>query len=246
MPVAEAGVEFAWTDLSKSGRSQKKAQSDSNGLFSLTGVRGKHLSVKVTKQNYYSAKSNLDSFFYAGENVNFVPDRTNLIVFRLKKRGSGERLLRTSGRIKVPLTAEPIELDLITAKPVRLGEGDIRLECSSDYLHKNEDRQFDWGLKVFVPGGDLVESKDELDFEAPEKGYAPTYELKMPSSLENSWANSVEKTFFFKLKNGNFARVSFLFISYNGVFRFESFVNPSGSRNLEYDPAVQAVQAVFE
>jgi hypothetical protein len=59
----------------------------------------------------------------------------------------------------------------------------------------------------------------------------------MPATLAEGWQEVVEKKFFLILANRNYARITFRFYSYNGVLRLESYVNPSGSRNLEFDPS---------
>jgi len=241
-PVFGANIAFGLNNLD--GQSTIETISDELGLFSLTGRQGKHLSVRIGKEGYSISKLNPTGFFYAGSNEDFVPDVGNPVTFYLYKRGKAEPLLRAEARLKIPLKGQSTKIDLAAGKVAPSG-GDMEIVCVSDYEGRATNRTFDWHMKITASGG-IIESAKEFDFVAPEGVYHPTVEISMPATMTNGWQEVVERKFFLKLANGNFARVSFRFYSYNGVLRLESFVNPSGSRNLEYDPAVQPKPTVFE
>ncbi len=121
-PVAGAGVDFSCNDTSESGTSDYKTTSDPQGLFSIRGIAGKLLTVKVGKDGYYPSKRDNDSFYYAGQNVNFKPDENAPVVFHLRKKVSGEPLIV----IEYPVFAHiaqlrhdgtPVELDLLQWHP---------------------------------------------------------------------------------------------------------------------------------
>jgi hypothetical protein len=243
-PVSDAAVFFRWTDLSQAGHSTATTKSDSQGLFSLTGANGKFLSVEVDKPGCYFSKSNLTGFFYAGENVNFAPDPNNPVLFRLQKKGLPEPLIRTA----FPSFAKyfqltnmiPAEFDLAKGRVVKFGDGDLQVQYElSDKQAARRGKRFDWKLTVSVRNGGLLESTNEFDFFAPDLGYLPTYELFMSASSD-LWLSEVHKTFFASLPGGMYARISMRLLARNGIFTYDAFVNPSGSRNLEYDPLVQA------
>ena len=60
----------------------------------------------------------------------------------------------------------------------------------------------------------------------------------MPATREADWSSRAHRAYFLKLANGNYARVSFEMVAGGDhFFQLESFLNPSGSRNLEFDPA---------
>jgi len=55
--------------------------------------------------------------------------------------------------------------------------------------------------------------------------------------LENGWYNHTKRNYFLKLGSGNYARINFEMIAGGDhFFKLESLLNPSRSRNLEYDP----------
>jgi len=243
-PVPESTVHFAWNNLS--GSRSRQATSDSEGLFFLKGGEGKHLAVQVSKEGYYASNRDETSFFYAGNDVNFVPNQADPILFHLRKKRSGEPLIRVSDRIQVPLTGDAVGLDLFTGKAVPPEQGTLLVRCLSDVQNKNASKRYDWELVIIARDGGVLETPDEFPFLAPETGYQSQYEIQMLASTENGWQSSVEKNIFIRLADGKFARIAFLFLPHNGVFRFDCFANPSGSRNLEFDSAAQPKPTTFE
>ena len=65
MPLEGVKVAMSLLDLSPDGTSDSTRVTDSEGLFSLQGVFGQHLIVKLEKYDYYSTQSNPYSFEYA-------------------------------------------------------------------------------------------------------------------------------------------------------------------------------------
>ena len=88
-PVPDAKIHFAWTDLSPNGTSETNTQSDVNGLFALSGVTGRGLSVYVSKPGYYLSKRSPTSFDYGD---GYQPDG-NPVEFILRKQGLGVDLI---------------------------------------------------------------------------------------------------------------------------------------------------------
>ena len=236
-PVAGANISFGWTDLSPEGYSRATTTSDANGLFFLEGRTGKHLSVAVSKEGYYTSWSNVDSFFYAGENENFVPDRNAPVIFHLRKKGRGEHLIQKDfppgiGQIwQLRSDGTAIELDLFKGTKVPVGTGQLRLEFWRDLSDKMANR-FDWKLRLSVPGGGLIETDEEFAFQAPKDGYQSSVAIEMPAAKQ-SWRGEIRTKYYVRLPNGTFGRIDIYLLAYNGVFTVHSAVNPTGSRNLE-------------
>ena len=118
------------------------------------------------------------------------------------------------------------------------------MEFWGDAVQKTN-RMFNWKVRISVPGGGIVATPEEFNFSAPENGYLPYVETDMPASSDQ-WETSIKRKYFIKLADGNYGRIDFDFLSRNGVYRINSFINPSGSRNLEYDETVQRKPAVQE
>jgi len=79
-------------------------------------------------------------------------------------------------------------------------------------------------------------------------GYEPSDLVEMKSSLGKNWQSRMQRQYFIRLPEGNLARVVLDLMSHNGALSMQAFINPSGSRNLEYDPKVSAkpADAVYE
>ena len=242
-PVGGAKVALGLNNLD--GHTLIETTTDDAGLFELRGKQGKHLSVRVSREGYYSSNQDPTGFFYAGQNENFVSDQANPVIFHLRKKGKSEMLVTSTGRVKVPLDGKPIRLDLLTGG-VASETGQLLLQCWSDPKNKKPGKEFDWKLKISIPSGGILQTDEEFPFSAPEVKYETEHEIKMTSTKEEGWLNMVERSFVYRLSDGRYGRLKISFISYNGVLRFESYLNPSGSRNLEYDEKVQPKPTHFE
>jgi hypothetical protein len=174
--------------------------------------------------------------FYAGENENFVPDVNNPVIYHLRKKGESEPLVLLKQNHRVARDGTPLELDLLHGRPVP--QADLKVQCWTSDQGKKSGEKYDWTCVISLPGGGLLESTNEFDFTAPEVGYRPSYQIQMLASEPDGWRNDVEKKLFFKTGNGLYGRMTFAMIAGGDHFcMIQSYINPSGSRNLEYDPA---------
>lgn len=242
-PIAMADAALRWS-TSIEGASEKRVKTDSNGLFALTDARGFSLSVRVQKDGYYTSKSNETGFFYADPDRLFKPDRNNPVLFQLHKKRPAEPLVHVefpgfARGYRLKDTGEPVEFDVLKGVEVRPGDGDVQIRFSAT---TPTNAVFDWQWSVSIPNGGILESTNEFDFEAPLEGYRPGHEITFSVS-DPRWTGDLSKNYVVRLRNGMYGRISFRLLAYNGMFRFESFINPSGSRNLEYDPTLQTNQA---
>jgi hypothetical protein len=234
--VSDAKVDMDCNDLSEKGTSFYHTQSDGNGFFNIKGITGKVLGVYVNKNGYYSHDLRGQTFYYAGENQNFVPDAGNPVVFRLKKKGEGADLIKTDfppfahiSQLKGNGTS--IGLDLYQGKQVSDESGQLKLEFHRDPFNKNV-RIYNWTLKLTVSGGGFVGTDEEFPFNAPENGYQSPIIFDMPTNNPD-WQGKVNTNYYFQLPDGKYGRMSFEFLPWNGVFTIHSLINPSGSRYLE-------------
>ena len=240
-PVAGAQVDFDCNDLSTNGTSYYHTGSDANGLFSIVGITGKLLSVHVSKEGYYSSRRDREYFDYAGNgDNNFIPDAGNPVVFHLLKKKQGERLIEKDfppgiGQIwQLHHDGTPIELDLLNGSQNVTGGGQLKLEFWRDLSNPNAKR-FDWKLQISAVGGGLIPADEEFAFTAPETGYQPSIVIDMPATNQ-VWLGELRSRYYIQLPNGNYGRFDFYLLAGNGAFTVKSWVNPTGSRNLENDP----------
>jgi hypothetical protein len=230
-PVVGADVQFFVNDTSREGTSEYHRKGDDKGLFSLTGVKGYTVQVRVSREGYYLDR--LKSFYSAGSDKNLPSDPKNPFVFQLRKKGEIPKLLRGYRGFDLPANGAAVEVNLLTAEVVPDGAGHIKVECSLP--DRNAKQPYDWSCRISVPRGGLQEAVGEFLFEAHEKGYRPLDEINMPVSSGENWNLSIDRKYYLKLGDGNYAVLSFEAQAGNRVFYLEYYLNPNGSRNLEHE-----------
>jgi hypothetical protein len=233
-PIPAVKVEFSWTDLSSAGNSTAMTLSNSAGAFSLESKTGRVLQVDVNKDGYYKPRNErLKSFDYAGfwEPTYHEPDPAHPVIFHLRSKGKSETL--SIGEVHPPVSADgtPTRLNLLNGGRVA-ADGQIEIAAITN-TEKYPPRLFDWEASIGVPDGGLIEHNLEFPFEAPQEGYLPKIEFKMPANAPD-WKRSLEKTYFIRF--GNPPKYGRIHIRLNGASQKVSLtyaVNPTGSRNLE-------------
>jgi hypothetical protein len=236
-PVAGADVAFNWDEVpNEKGSKKSNTKSDSEGLFALHGARGPSLDVEVGKQGYYASKENPWTFVYA-INGHFSPDVYNPVIFHLRKEGKSEPLIHIAGvglhamRDYLLSNGKPTDVSLSTGNIMPAGRGDFSVTFQAGVPLENYPSRITWQYQISVPNGGLIATDKEYPFIAPEEGYQS---LDTWNVTATNWTQEVDKQYFIKLVNGNFARIHLRIIgTARPYFRMESFLNPSGSRNLE-------------
>jgi len=215
-----------------------------DGRFSILGKHGASIYVKVSHPNYMFSPSAQKTFsFYQNPNAvqnERLPAQDQPEVFRLIKKGIAEPLLKLKQVLRnVPKSGQAVRVALTGEKS---GDVTVKAWTSSRPAGEANNAPFAWRVRVEVPGGGLVAYESQYQFEAPEGGYLPSVEFAMPESgINGRWRDRFEQTYFVKLANGNYARMNFQMIAGGAHFAVvESYYNPSGSRNLEYDPNITA------
>lgn len=232
-PVQDAHIVFSCNDISETGTSDYKTNSDAAGLFSIKNISGKLLTVHVQKEGYYSSRRDNDSFYYAGQNVNFRPDMNIPVVFHLRKMGKGVVLL-TSRKgvsqqlgVNVPKDGTPVRVDLIQKQTSQTGQ----LELSQNKPSWQE--ATNWSFRLSIPDGGLVENQDKYQFEAPASGYEPSVQYDFTKS-DSNWTTQVTKQFYIAFGNPR----KYGWLSFQCNLRQQTVfltyaINPDGSQNLE-------------
>jgi hypothetical protein len=89
-----------------------------------------------------------------------------------------------------------------------------------------------------IAEGGLLPTQDELAFEAPEEGYQPRLVFEAKKESED-WLPVLRQQFYIKVRGKYFGRIN-IDLSASGeppptLLTLDSAINPTGSRNLEYD-----------
>jgi len=228
-------------DLSLGGE-KLTVQTDSQGDFSIKGLRGYSLVIRVGKEGYFTSSRNPSGFNYVGDpKLNFRADPQKPVIFRLvQKKGAEPLLYHRYKAYKLPHDGNQLFVDLVTAR-TNSPDPDLKVQLWTDEKSKDSNFRYDWRVKVEVIDGGIQESQEEFDFIAPETGYSPFVELEYPRSLGDNWKRNTRRKFLLKLRGGRiYGRMTFGVVP--GGERFcevEAWLNPSGPRNLEPDPNLQ-------
>lgn len=226
----------------KEGVEKYQSKTDLNGEFQLNGFMGESMGVAVTKAGYEQAPQSgggIFSLMYP-EKDRYKPDSKNPQIIPMWKLAGAEPMVECRGKeYRVPSNGQITTFDLLAGK-MSAGDGDIRVAIWQDKPAVGEARKGDWGYKIEAVGGGLLESMDRFMYLAPESGYQPRLEGTLQASSTN-WVEGVEKQLYLKSRGGrNYGRLTIkVWCDYDRpdtAVRIESFLNPSGSRNLEWDP----------
>jgi hypothetical protein len=77
-------------------------------------------------------------------------------------------------------------------------------------------------------------NNDQFPFLAPTDGYLPEDKISMPVVPDVNWKQDVQRSYYFHTAAGNFGSMNFRMIAHGDHFcLIDSFLNPSGSQNLE-------------
>ncbi len=247
-PVPGASIETSWSGTDEKyggdGVGHRILTSDPNGLFSLTGVEGKGISVRVTKEGYRNSRTwNNGSFEYAGfwEPIFIEPERNHPVVFHLVKRRVAEPTYHLDGRIIVNPSSLETDLDLLS-KPVQKdipSDLHVRITRAPDASHE---KPFDWKVVIVgTNGSELTESNEEFMTLAPNEGYRASIEQEHKSGRSNQWGKM--RFYVRNTARGFYAAVElevapfYPFAGKNGAgLMIVATINPNYSPNLEYDP----------
>jgi hypothetical protein len=236
LPVAGARITYTVHHLNFYGNAPVEGTvTDNNGRFEIR-TQGPSITVSVSHPQFYEGKDAEREIDY-GPTVTAhpfspKPTRESPTLFKLVRKGEGVTLIHVASKqVRLPLDGRSVEIGLgersLTVK--------VRLH-STAALEPNEFRHFDWICGLAVPNGGLVERLNSLDFQAPEMGYVPEIEIQIVSASNLPWSSRINKEYFVHYPNGRYGRFSITISGETGFCRFESYFNPSGSRNLEVDP----------
>lgn len=258
--VAWADVEASvLVNTGTSGGVRKaRTTTDRQGYFSFTELEGQDLTMVISKPGYeFSTRTKLFSYtYFEADHKRHIPDPQNPVVFVMWRKQGGEPILHYESTFwnTLPLNAVPVGIDLGKGR-VSLGASDLVVRFRRDD-GLPQTPGFAWSAQIEVPNGGLILAPG-LDFYnlAPADGYQRTVEITQPSQDEidtnplehrESWHGHKAVIFWIKIRGGSqFGRVRLTLFppceklpdgSFKpGTFEIEAWINPSGSRNLEYE-----------
>jgi hypothetical protein len=220
----------------RSGSEPFQTQTDGQGRFNVS-AHGVDIGVTLQKDGYdYDQK--LSAQRPEGY-LNSDPDHP--VVFTIWKAQGAEPMVHQNFHFLIACDGTPTSVNLQTGKSVTSG-GDMVITFTRNPVQIVRGKPFDWTLTLEVPdGGGLVEMHDAYPYEAPADGYKPSITVGTGSN-QQSFPDSDEQVYYFKSAGGKYygrIRIKLQpdFQPPPTFLQIEAYLNPSGSRNLEFDSA---------
>ena len=237
-PVSQADVKFELNDTSVKGTTDYYAKSDANGFFSLTGVKGKNLSVYITKTGYYQSRAENNSFDYydIASGNQYKSDGRHPEEFHLRKGGEKVPLIKSELQVHAKL-GETVIVDLLNGR-TNSPNGQLQVELLANEPFRRG-ANGTWSMRVSANEAGIQFQTEEFPFMAPESGYQPSIDLGLNSEKPPTWKDSgyVGGAFYLKTHSG-YVSAKIQAVPGKSSFRLSYYWNPSGSRNLEPDTAL--------
>jgi len=231
-PVKGATIFLTWGQIASENSFQTNIVSDSEGLFAIEELTGSFLDVRVEKDGYYSLKGNQVRFMYWAITgaTPFEPDKGRPVIFTLRKKGVGAKLISASLRVKMPRDGTPVNVDL-SARSYG-ASGPLQMSQIKP-TYQTWKKATDWAFRICIPDGGFVEESEEFPFEAPESGYESNIKFKFQKEQTN-WAEGIYKSYYIKFGNPPcYGQIKVQTDISEGGAEITYTVNPDGSLNLE-------------
>jgi hypothetical protein len=245
-PVVGADV-TAHINLTMGNGGIRAAQTDADGLFQFTGIRGKSLSITPSKTGFQIDEAHLG---LKGLNGPETDPKKREIYTMWKLQGAEPMIHGEITSRKIIPDGRPFTLDF-EKDEITEGTndtGDIIVKIQRPPVIKPR-QKFDWSFTMTAIDGGFIEvTNDDYLNEAPENGYQPKYVMTRYATNVLNYSTwqlyRTDRTFFVKSRDGQVYghfHIKELEPDYRdkAALQIEFYANPASSRNLEFDPTKQ-------
>ena len=244
--VANAAVNFSIGVYNGHESTEKRGQvmTDGNGFFKIEGYKGYNLGIMPEKAGYVLATRDTLFKYSHLETDPYVSSSSNPTVVKMYKLQGAERLVNFNIKTYIPIDGAPIRFDLKDNKQVQSG-GDLIINIQSS-PEPNFQTGYDWKASIRMADGGIIQNTDGLGldkmFQAPNSGYQPEFDLSFQKGTQQ-WTSRFIDCFYFTTQNNQaYGKMAISIITdrvENDAIpvSLTGYLNPSGSRNLEIDPA---------
>jgi len=242
-PIEGVTVEYGWTSLN--GYDTRSVQSNADGSFELTGVKGKSMGVKLEKEGYDWFSNQTQKSFefaepYKPEFHTAKPEKP--LIYYMRKRPEAEPLHAYRGKKhEVFASSNGIFYDYLTGRFSQgpRGTSAISLTAEVDAPAPNKHTGYDWSLVLEAEGVEFMTSDIVVTSIAPEGEYVETLVLGSSSEDETNWSSQRNEIIFFRTDNDNYGRLRLMANVRPEAgkvnVRIDSYFNPNGSPVLVFD-----------
>ena len=217
-----------------SGGQKYSTVSDAEGRFSFTGIHGAGCGYLLEKNRYeFNQRQS-----FASRPKDYVPDPNKPAILSIWKLHGAEPMLRTQIEAGLACDGTPRRFDPLTG---HRDAGNLVVVLTRNPINIDRGKPFDWTLTLGISGGGLIETSDIYPYEAPAGGYQSSIVISMPANTKR-WTPQINRSYYI-FDGKNYGRITIdIMADYQPPpthFEVASYMNPSGSRNLEFDQAKQ-------
>ena len=214
--------------FTRSGGRKYDTVSDARGRFSFTGIHGAGCGYLLKKEGYeFSQRLPCSS-----RPKNYVPDPNKPVIFPVWKLHGREHLLESQIQAGLACDGTPRKFDPLTGSR---DAGMLTASLIRKPVNIDPGKPFDWSMTLQLPSGGLAPVSDPYPNLAPAEGYQSSVKIEMSSDAKDWNPHSVKSFYFFD--GEHYGRITIdIMANYQPPpthIEIHSFVNPSGSRNLE-------------
>ena len=245
-PVADAKIRGYLEFDEKGIKEYRDTISDAQGQFQFMGLHAKGLTMVPEKVGY-----EFNSAISPNVNrpSNYIPNPKKPLVLTMYKLRGGEPMKHIQISSDVPCDGSVRRFDLLSN--VQQYTGDMMVTLTRNPLNRGTtewDKPFNWTANFAITNGGMVEISNNTfyPYEAPLAGYQPVITWNYPTNM-TGWDSHFSRNYYFKSQDGQAYGRMKLEVWAGGQtpemsFSADIYVNPNGSRNLEFDPAKQIMQ----
>jgi hypothetical protein len=242
--IPSAAIKLSWIEGEnlKPNRGQTEwVRAGKKGRWSFTATRALIIDVMEVRKEGYEFKWEKNPYFSELHRTELIRNtsKDNPLLLYMRKKGDTTFLLRSSGNL---LRAKENDrgsnfLDLIQRKkqPIRKKEHYVDLDISAEFL--KQESGWELRLETKRDGSSGIIASDELLFIAPLEGYKPEVVLVGPDYPRYIYLRSRQPAIVTRLDLRFQFHVASPSINQISIY-YDSWTNPYGSRNLEYDQAL--------
>ncbi len=226
--------------------------SDREGRFKVEGVKGDSIGIdSAVKTGYELLKSTNYTYKYVDSSRPRPTSRDSAAVLYFWKKQGAEPMYHFNSTFgqdpKIACDGTPEGFNIHTgARTKETPEVLFSLLRNPPVFTKqpgNKDR-YDWAFTLEIPGGGILMTETNMPYMAPATGYQTKATFGFKAD-DPDWRHAEQRQFYFVTAKGEYGRMEAKArADYRGAqtpFDWVVYLNPSGSRNLEYDPAKRII-----
>ena len=243
-PVSEAQVKVSWTEVripTPDPGQSKWIDANTAGEWKITINRPHRVGVQDLKKKGFEFDRKTSSYFAAPNSQDLIrqTSKQNPLVMTMRKKGESTFLIHNKGRVDFLPPGEVRRIDLLEKKSFSVktspGQSDaLPWDLNAEAMFSEENQSWEIVVSSSSQDGGGILVTDGVLYEAPAEGYAG--ELRVTAKLRERKDYYV--SFCLKSRTPSiYSRVDVMFSPGKDkcIMTYNSWANPYGLRNLEYN-----------